>query len=193
MRLALHWAAGLILALSATILSGLQWLLNFIWRTIIRSGLYLEDAGIHREEALILRRQLRSDGKSPAHINDEAVSVNLLRQIGDMLVEIQGQFEGRGLLDPSTYLPLIDRAAGHNKERESLSTRWAELRAARDELTQMTARLDKARTEEDWLRDAVEQLDMLAPPLSGKKNSWPPNANAICTAAALPKPCSSHT
>ena len=121
----------------------------------------MEDAGIHREEALILRRQLRSDGKSPAHINDEAVSVNLLRQIGDMLVEIQGQFEGRGLLDPSTYLPLIDRAAGHNKERESLSTRWAELRAARDELTQMTARLDKARTEEDWLRDAVEQLDML--------------------------------
>ena len=72
--------------------------------------------GRHRTpENLILRRQLRSDGKSPAHINDEAVSVNLLRQTGDMLVEIQGQFEGRGLLDVSTYLPLIDRAAGHDE------------------------------------------------------------------------------
>ncbi len=123
----------------------------------------LEDAGIYRAETLILRRQLRSDGKSPAYINDEAVSVNLLRQTGDMLVEIQGQFEGRGLLDPSTYLPLIDRAAGHDRERERLSARWAELRTARDELAQMTARLDKARAEEDWLRDAVVQLDMLAP------------------------------
>ena len=78
----------------------------------------LEDVGIHHAETLILRRQLRSDGKSPAQINDEAVSVNLLRQIGDMLVEIQGQFEGRGLLNPSTYLPLIDRAAGHDKNWE---------------------------------------------------------------------------
>lgn len=123
----------------------------------------LEDAGIHYAETLILRRQLRSDGKSPAHINDQVVSVNLLRQTGDMLVEIQSQFEGRGLLDQSTYLPLIDRAAGLNKERENLSARWAELRTTRDELAQMTARLDKARAEEEWMRDAVEQLDMLAP------------------------------
>ena len=123
----------------------------------------LEEAGIYRSENLILRRQLRSDGKSPAHINDEAVSVNLLRQTGDMLVEIQGQFEGRGLLDVSTYLPLIDRAAGHDKALENLSSRWTTLCSARNELTEMTERLDKARAEEDWLRDAVEQLDMLAP------------------------------
>ena len=122
----------------------------------------LEDVGIHHAETLILRRQLRSDGKSPAQINDEAVSVNLLRQIGDMLVEIQGQFEGRGLLNPSTSLPLIDRAAGHDKELGALSSRWAELRSARHELAQMTTRLHTARTEEDWLRDAVEQLDMLS-------------------------------
>ena len=123
----------------------------------------LEEAGVDRAETLILRRQLRSDGKSPAHINDEAVSVNLLRQTGDMLVEIQGQFEGRGLLDTSTYLPLIDRAAGHDKALKSLSARWTALRSARNELTQMTERLDKARAEEEWLRDSVEQLDMLAP------------------------------
>ena len=122
----------------------------------------LRDAGIDRAETLILRRQLRSDGKSPAHINDEAVSVNLLRQTGDMLVEIQGQFEGRGLLDSSTYLPLIDRAAGHDREKESLSASWATLCIVRDELSQMTTRLNRARAEEEWLRDAVEQLDMLA-------------------------------
>ena len=123
----------------------------------------LSEIGIDRADSLILRRQLRSDGKSPAHINDEAVSVNLLRQIGDMLVEIQGQFEGRGLLDPTTYLPLIDRAAGHQDALSTTARLWAELKAARAELEQMTDRLARAREEEDWLRDAVEQLDMLAP------------------------------
>ena len=123
----------------------------------------LSEIGRDRADSLILRRQLRSDGKSPAHINDEAVSVNLLRQIGDMLVEIQGQFEGRGLLDPTTYLPLIDRAAGHQDALSTTARLWAELKAARAELEQMTDRLARAREEEDWLRDAVEQLDMLAP------------------------------
>lgn len=123
----------------------------------------LSEIGIDRADSLILRRQLRSDGKSPAHINDEAVSVNLLRQIGDMLVEIQGQFEGRGLLDPTTYLPLIDRAAGHQDALSTTARLWVELKAARAELEQMTDRLARAREEEDWLRDAVEQLDILAP------------------------------
>ena len=123
----------------------------------------LSDIGIDRADSLILRRQLRSDGKSPAHINDEGVSVNLLRQIGDMLVEIQGQFEGRGLLDQTTYLPLIDRAANHKSALDEISRLWAELKTARTELEQMTERLARAREEEEWLRDAVEQLDMLAP------------------------------
>ena len=123
----------------------------------------LSEIGIDPADSLILRRQLRSDGKSPAHINDEAVSVNLLRQIGDMLVEIQGQFEGRGLLDPTTYLPLIDRAAGHQDALSTTARLWAELKAARAELEQMTDRLARAREEEDWMRDAVEQLDMLTP------------------------------
>lgn len=122
----------------------------------------LAEIGIAPSENLILRRQLRSDGKSPAHINDETVSVNLLRQVGDILVEIQGQFEGRGLLDPATYLPLIDRAAGHHDALSHLARLWTELKDAREELRQMTDRLARAREEEDWLRDAVEQLDMLA-------------------------------
>ena len=76
---------------------------------------------------------------------------------------MQGQFEGRGLLDPTTYLPLIDRAAGHQDALSTTARLWTELKAARAELEQMTDRLARAREEEDWLRDAVEQLDMLAP------------------------------
>ena len=61
----------------------------------------LGESDIPRDDELILRRRLKSDGKSSASINDVPVSAALLREIGDMLVEIQGQFEGRGLLDLS--------------------------------------------------------------------------------------------
>ena len=74
----------------------------------------LDEAGIERSDDLLIKRQIRGDGKSPASINDEPVSVNLLRMCGDMLVEIQGQFEGRGLLDASNHLGLLDRACQHD-------------------------------------------------------------------------------
>ena len=70
----------------------------------------LSEAGISKSDDLILKRQLRQDGKSPATINDEPVSVGLLRQCGDMLIEIQGQFEGRRLLDPANHIELLDKS-----------------------------------------------------------------------------------
>ena len=89
----------------------------------------LEDAGIESDGEIILRRQLR-DGKSPALINDTPVSAQLLRQVGDCLVEIQGQFEGRGLLDVNTHRSLLDRFAKAgplaDKTRQAYQT-WHEL------------------------------------------------------------------
>ena len=118
---------------------------------------------IHRDDMLILRRRLKADGKSSASINDVPVSAALLRDIGDMLVEIQGQFEGRGLLDVATHITLLDRAAAHEDVLEKLATGWDSWLQAQRNLAQAKRDLEKARAEEDWLRDAVEQLDLLAP------------------------------
>lgn len=121
----------------------------------------LDEIGITPTTTLMLRRQLRGDGKSPAHINDQPVSVNMLRQCGDRLIEIQGQFEGRGLLDVDTHLTLIDRAAGHADLLSQLGESWRQLKAVRAELKQVKHTQEKAREDEEWLRDAVEQLDRL--------------------------------
>ena len=91
------------------------------------------------------------------------VSAALLREIGDMLVEIQGQFEGRGLLDVATHITLLDRAAAHEDVMEKLATGWNSWLQAQRNLAQAKRDLEKARAEEEWLRDAVEQLDLLAP------------------------------
>ena len=123
----------------------------------------LQDSGIERSDELIIRRQLRQDGKSPASINDEPVSVNLLRQCGDMLVEIQGQFEGRGLLDARNHLGLLDRACQHDDSLAKLKDAHRGWQKAKSDFATAEAEMRKAREEEDWLRDAVEQLDLLAP------------------------------
>ncbi len=123
----------------------------------------LDDAGIASDDHLILRRRLKGDGKSSASINDVPVSLGLLREIGDMLVEIQGQFEGRGLLDVATHINLLDKAAGHGDLLAELSTAWHGWQTTKQELAEARRDLEKARADEEWLRDAVEQLDRLAP------------------------------
>ncbi|MEL0062260.1 MAG: AAA family ATPase, partial [Candidatus Puniceispirillum sp.] len=120
-------------------------------------------SGIATEDQMILRRRLKSDGKSSASINDIPVSVGLLRQIGDRLVEIQGQFEGRGLLDNSTHITLLDRAGQHQDLLTQTAAAWIKWSEARDAVTAASAALDPAKADEEWLRDAVDALDRLAP------------------------------
>lgn len=130
----------------------------------------LDKAGIASDDMLILRRRLKRDGKSNAIINDVPVSLALLREIGDMLVEVQGQFEGRGLLDVTTHLTLLDRAAGHADTLSKLGSGWTNWQQAKRNLAQANQKLEKARAEEEWLRDAVEQLDVLAPQVGEEAN-----------------------
>ena len=68
----------------------------------------LEDQGVETDGAIILRRVVKQDGRSRAFINDQPVSIGFLRQIGGYLVEVHGQMEVRGLLDPATHGSYVD-------------------------------------------------------------------------------------
>ena len=94
----------------------------------------------------------------------------LLRNVGDLLVEIQGQFEGRGLLDISTHMTLLDRAAGHRDLLAKTKEGWQQWGIARKALEAARDALVKAKAEEDWLHDAVDALDRLAPKI-GEEDS----------------------
>ena len=71
----------------------------------------LEENGIDYKDGLILRRNLYLDGKSKAWVNDVPVSIKTLKQIGDEIVEIHGQFENHSLLDVNTHLNSLDEYA----------------------------------------------------------------------------------
>jgi len=123
----------------------------------------LAEQGIEAEDTLVLRRVLNTDGRSRGFVNDQPASVGLLKQLGDTLVEIQGQFEQRGLLDPANHRTLLDAFAADPASREAVFRRWQSWRVARRAHQEAEAAIAKARDDEEWLRHAVTELDQLKP------------------------------
>lgn len=124
----------------------------------------LADQGILiDDDQLILRRTLAADGRSKAFINDQPVSVALLAQIGALLVEIHGQFETQGLLDPGTHRGLLDDYAGLTPDLKKLGAAYHAWKDAEAALIKAETDAETARAEEDYLRASLEDLDALNP------------------------------
>jgi DNA repair protein RecN (Recombination protein N) len=124
------------------------------------SAKILAEADLEAAQDLILRRSVSADGRSRAFINDQPVSIGLLKKIGESMVEIHGQFETQGLLDPATHGELLDEYAGVGNNAASL---WAAWREEAQKFEQLKMDAAKSRSDEDYLRQAVEDLDGLAP------------------------------
>ena len=115
------------------------------------------------EEQAVLRRVLAADGRSRAFINDQPASIGLLREVGELLVEIEGQFAQRGLLDAGTHREALDAFGGHGAEVETLRAAFRTWRDARAARAAAEEQLAKARAEEDYLRHALGELETLKP------------------------------
>ncbi len=112
---------------------------------------------------LVLRRRLGQDGRGRAFINDQPVSVGLLRQVGDLLVEVQGQFEQRGLLDQATHRDWLDSFGDLLPLRRECTAAWTAWRQAQEAFESARSELAAVKREEEELRHAVEELSALAP------------------------------
>ena len=124
----------------------------------------LREAGLDGDsEAIVLRRLVGADGRSRAFVNDEPASVGLLRELGDSLVEIQGQFEQRGLLDPANHRMILDAFAEHTVGPAALAQAWQDWREARLREEEAARLLAASREEEDLLRHHLAELDSLSP------------------------------
>jgi DNA repair protein RecN (Recombination protein N) len=130
----------------------------------------LREAGLDGDgQAIVLRRLVGADGRSRAFVNDEPASVGLLRELGDSLVEIQGQFEQRGLLDPANHRMILDAFAEHAVGPQALARAWQDWRDARQRETEATRLMEASREEEDLLRHHLAELDSLMP-LEGEED-----------------------
>jgi DNA repair protein RecN (Recombination protein N) len=125
----------------------------------------LREAGIGADLAatIVLRRLVSADGRSRAFVNDEPASVGLLRELGDTLVEIQGQGEQRGLLDAATHRALLDAFTEHTVGPEALAAAWHDWHTARERAAEAVRLLAESRAEEDLLRHHCAEIAALAP------------------------------
>ena len=123
----------------------------------------LAEQALDEEDVLTLRRLVGADGRGRAFVNDQPVSVALLRRLGDSLVEIQGQMEQHGLLDMATHRAALDAFAGLDKLGEAVRVAWQAWRSAEQARADAEAAAAAARRDEDFLRHAVKELETLAP------------------------------
>ena len=123
----------------------------------------LAEAGISCEDEVILRRVNALDGRKTAWINDRRASGEVLRALGDTLVELHGQHDDRGLLNPRGHRQLLDTYAGVEAPLAEVRSAWRALAEARRAREGATGRLALLRAEEDFLRHAVKELDQLDP------------------------------
>ena len=123
----------------------------------------LAEQAIDASGNLILRRVLSADGRSRASINDQPVSIGLLRAVGAHLVEIQGQFEQSGLLDAATHVALLDAFAGQPALVGEVLRAHRTWHQAAGVLRETTEAAQRAAAEEDYLRHVHAELQELAP------------------------------
>jgi DNA repair protein RecN (Recombination protein N) len=120
-------------------------------------------AEIDTEGDLILRRVQFADGRTRAFVNDQPVSVQVLKAIGAALVEIHGQHDERALVDAVTHRSILDAFGGLQSEARAVAEAARVVREAKAALNEDRARVERARKEADFLRHAVEELGTLAP------------------------------
>jgi len=123
----------------------------------------LDDADIEVDdgEPLIVRRQLRPDGKSKAFVNDQPVSVGLLREMAGFLVELHGQHDDRGLVNPRGHRTLLDRFAG--VDGAQLAAAWRAWRSADEALGEARLAVETAKADQDLLLAHLAELTALEP------------------------------
>ena len=124
----------------------------------------LDDAGISSvNDIVVLRRVVGADGRSRAFVDDQPVSIGLLRQMGEMLVEIEGQFAQHGLLDPATHREILDEYGVGPRLTDQLAIAWGVWRKLAAEREAAETEFARARADEDFLRHALAEIETLAP------------------------------
>ena len=118
---------------------------------------------IGTEDELVIRRIQSPSGTSRAFINDQPVSVSLLRQLGGHLVEIHGQHDERALVESANHRRLLDAFAGLEAEVARVGELWRVASEAQVSLEEERRAVSEAAAERAYVEHAVEELRALAP------------------------------
>ncbi|QHQ34059.1 DNA repair protein RecN [Algicella marina] len=114
-------------------------------------------------DELLLRRVNSTDGRKRGFVNDRRVSAEVLRSLSDVLVELHGQHDDRGLLDPKGHRTLLDAFGDTDAMRAKVRAAWRALAEAEKALAARRTALDAAARDAEYLRHAAKELADLSP------------------------------
>jgi DNA repair protein RecN (Recombination protein N) len=115
------------------------------------------------DDELIVRRVQIADGRTRAFVNDQPVSVQVLRALGAALVEIHGQHDDRAFVEAGTHRALLDAFGGLEAAASEMRDLWQERRTREAAVAAHRADVERASREAEWLRHAVDELRRLEP------------------------------
>jgi DNA repair protein RecN (Recombination protein N) len=121
----------------------------------------LAEQSIPHDGEILLRRTLAADGRSRAYVNDEPVGVQLLKELGALLLEVHGQSGDIGLFDANTHRVLLDAFGGHAVLAGEVAARFAAHRAAAEKLDALRRDRASAEAEAEDIRQVVAELEAL--------------------------------
>lgn len=115
------------------------------------------------EHEIIIKRTLNQDGKGKIFFNDQPITQKLLKEIGSYLVEIHGQFDNQGLLNPATHLSVLDNYGAYPEKITVLKTAFAAYKKAKDNRVNAEAKIAQSKADEDNLRHWVDEFQKMQP------------------------------
>ncbi|MDR1026287.1 MAG: DNA repair protein RecN [Lactobacillus sp.] len=118
----------------------------------------LKEYELEADDEIIIKRSLDSNGKGKIFINDQSITAKLLKEIGKTLVEIHGQFDNQGLLNPANHLDVLDSFGGYNSFVLDVKEKYQSFKSARKARAEAEDNLSNAKTEEENLRYYIDEL-----------------------------------
>ena len=125
----------------------------------------LHKYNINYDSELIIRREIKKDGKSKCLINDILITRNALVDIADHIIEVQGQFEDRGLLNTKTHLSLLDTFAKHDNLISNTEITYKEMTLYKKQIQEAENENQKSTEDIVWLKDSINEIIKLNPEL----------------------------
>lgn len=122
----------------------------------------LEEYELEADDEVVIKRTLTTDGKGKIFFNDQPVSLKVLKELGRFLVEVHGQFDNQGLLNPANHLDVLDAFAADKDLLTATIAAYGAYKKARAARIEAESNINKAKEDEDNLRHWVEELRRLA-------------------------------
>ena len=112
---------------------------------------------------VMIKRSLSTSGVGKIFVNDQPISAKILKEIGKFLVEIHGQFDNQGLLNPANHMGVLDGFGGYEELLTNTAASWEAYRQAYKKRLEAEKNIAQAKEDEDNLRHWIRELEQISP------------------------------